>query len=145
MDHHYTHQIENFYEWCFLLCMFVCFCVFLCDVNWFMYTREGSSLSKGFWSMVFFNLYVCMFVCLCGCMYFFGDANSFVHSADGSSQHAPANPSLMHLTSWGMDHLWRLWENILKTFCCCSCTFAKLNHFGPPEVGFHVNRFICLE
>ena len=145
MDHHYTHQIENFYEWCFLLCMFVCFCVFLCDVNWFMYTREGSSLSKGFWSMGFFNLYVCMFVCLCGCIYFFGDANSFVHSADGSSQHAPANPSLMHLTSWGMDHLWRLWENILKTFFVALALFAKLNHFGPPEVGFHVNRFICLE
>ena len=69
MDHHYTHQIENFYEWCFLLCMFVCLCVFLFDVNWFMYTREGSSLSKGFWSMVFFNLHVCMCVCLYVCMF----------------------------------------------------------------------------
>ena len=88
-------------------------------------------------------MYVCVCVCLCVCMYFFGDANSFVHSANGSSQHAPANPSLMHLTSWGMDHLWGLWKTSQKKhFVVALALFAKLNPFGPPEVGFHVNSFI---
>ena len=32
-----------------------------------------------------------------------------------------------------------------KHFVVALALFAKLNHFGPPEVGFHVNRFICLE